>query len=107
MVRTDWSKYWRTAQYYEDYPYLTADAAAYLVEQKVKIVGIDSHNIDDSGKNERPVHSQLLSNDILIVEHLNNLSAIPNNKKFTFTATPPKIKGFGTFPVRAFVTVED
>lgn len=49
----------------------------------------------------RPVHSTLLREGILIVEHLINLAALPD-EGFSFSAVPPKIQGVGTFPVRAF-----
>lgn len=100
LVHTDWAKHWRTDQYFENHPFLTADAAAYLVEQGATLVGIDSHNIDDTRGRTRPVHSTLLGSDILIVEHLCNLASLPN-AGFTFSAIPPKFKGAGTFPVRA------
>lgn len=66
----------------------------------MSLVGIDSHNIDNTGKNTRPVHTILLGNGILIVEDLCNLSSIPD-ENFIFSAIPPKFKGVGTFPVRA------
>ena len=100
LVQTDWSKHWRTDQYFENHPFLTADAASYLVEQGAILVGIDSHNIDDTRGRTRPVHTTLLGANILIVEHLCNLASLPNNG-FTFSAIPPKVKGAGTFPVRA------
>ncbi len=68
-------------------------------------VGIDNYNIDSSSGNTRPVHSILLGADILIVEHLCNLSAVPG-RGFKFYAVPVKVKGFGTFPVRAFAQLE-
>lgn len=106
LIQTDWSDHWTTDQYYYDHPYLTTNAANYLVDQGVLLVGIDSHNIDDTRANTRPVHSILLRNEILIVEHLCNLRAIPNDD-FLFSAVPPKIKGMGTFPVRAFATLKN
>jgi len=104
LVYTGWSDHWQTDQYFQGHPYLTKEAAIYLKEQGVKLVGIDSHNIDDTRDAHRPVHSELLSNEILIVEHLNNLKHI-EGKNFLFTAVPPKIKDFGTFPVRAFAKI--
>ncbi len=104
IVHTGWSKHWRTDSYFENHPFLTADAADYLVSQKVILVGIDSHNIDDTRTNSRPVHSILLKNEILITEHMTNLKLL-SGKKFRFNAVPPKFVGVGTFPVRAFAKI--
>ena len=100
LIHTDWSTHWNTAKYYENHPYLTEGAAKYLRDCCVKLVGIDSHNIDSTARKTRPVHTTLLGADILIVEHLSNLSLLPK-EGFAFSAIPPKFKGVGTFPVRA------
>ena len=104
LVRTGWDAHWRTPTYLEGNPYLTADAAAYLVAEGAALVGIDSLNIDDIGDLERPVHSTLLAAEIPIVEHLCQLGQLPD-AGFRFSAVPPKVAGFGTFPVRAFATL--
>ena len=79
--------------------------ARYLVEQGARIVGIDSFNIDDVGAGERPVHSTLLAAGIPICEHLTNLGALPA-RGYRFTAVPVKVTGMGTFPVRAYATLD-
>ncbi len=104
LVHTNWSRHWNTDQYFEDHPHLTKSAAEYLKNSGVSLVGIDSYNIDGIRTNVRPVHTILLGSEILIVEHMNNLAALPDSG-FKFYAVPVKIKGFGTFPVRAFVEV--
>lgn len=101
LVYTDWARHWNTPAYFEGHPFLTADAAEYLRDCQVKLVGIDSHNIDDTRHNSRPVHTILLGNDILIVEHLCDLGKLPVSG-YTLNAAPPKFKGVGTFPVRAY-----
>ncbi|HEU5140783.1 MAG TPA: cyclase family protein [Bacillales bacterium] len=101
LVNTGWDRHWNTDQYFEDHPYLTQEAAEYLLDHKVALVGIDSVNIDDTSGGARPVHSILLKAEIAIVEHLCNLKEL-SGKAFSFYAVPPKIKGMGTFPVRAF-----
>ena len=101
LVNTNWSKHWRTDQYFENHPFLTEEAAIFLRDAEVKLVGIDSHNIDDTRTRSRPAHTVLLKAGILIVEHLCNLDQIPKGK-FVFNAVPPKFKGVGTFPVRAY-----
>ena len=100
LVHTGWDRHWNSERYYTDHPYLTEEAAMYLQQCEVKLVGIDSHNIDDTRGNSRPVHSTLLGAEILIVEHLCQLHLLPDSG-FSFSAIPPKIKGVGTFPVRA------
>ncbi|BDU17406.1 cyclase family protein [Lysobacter auxotrophicus] len=100
LVHTGWDAYWREASYAVEHPFLTQDAAEYLRDCGVKLVGIDSMNIDDTSGKSRPVHSVLLGADILIVEHLCNLAALPD-EGFEFSAMPPKVRGMGTFPVRA------
>lgn len=104
LIQTGWDKHWNTELYYQGHPYLTEQAAMYLRDCNVKLVGIDSHNIDDTAGRTRPVHTLLLSAGILIVEHLCNLNKLPDHN-FKFTAAPPKVKGVGTFPVRAFASI--
>jgi kynurenine formamidase len=105
LVDTGWDAHWRTDAYFEGHPHLTEDAARYLADEGATLVGIDSYNIDDVSTGERPVHSTLLARDIPIVEHMCNLDAIPD-VGFRFHAVPVKVKGFGTFPVRAFARIE-
>jgi len=100
LIHTGWDANWNTEKYYENHPYLTEGAAVYLRDCSVKLVGIDSHNIDNTLVKSRPVHTTLLGAEILIVEHLCNLYLLPADD-FTFSAIPPKFKGVGTFPVRA------
>jgi arylformamidase len=101
LIQTGWDMYWRTEQYFVGHPFLTRDAAEFLALSGAKLVGIDSLNIDDIRDTTRPAHSVLLKAGIPIVEHLCNLSALPE-EGFRFFAVPVKVKEMGTFPVRAF-----
>ncbi|MFQ5617006.1 MAG: cyclase family protein, partial [Anaerolineales bacterium] len=101
LVHTGWDRHWRTDPYFEGHPFLTRDAAEYLRDAGAALVGIDSLNIDDTADGARPVHTILLGADIPIVEHICNLGALPDSG-FHFFAVPAKVKGFGSFPVRAF-----
>ena len=105
LVHTGWDSHWRTDPYFENHPHLTEAAAQLLVARGAKLVGIDSHNIDDTRTRARPVHTVLLGAEIPICEHMCNLGAVPD-VGFKFYAVPPKMKRFGTFPVRAFARVE-
>jgi kynurenine formamidase len=75
-----------------------------LIEGGAAFVGIDSHNIDDTRIRTRPVHTLLLGAEIPIGEHLTGLDRLPD-QGFRFSAVPPKIRGMGTFPVRAFASL--
>jgi arylformamidase len=105
LIHTGWDKFWNTEAYYENHPFLTQEAAEYLRDCGARLVGIDSHNIDDTSGGKRPVHTILLGAEILIVEHLCNLGSLPEDG-FTFSAVPPKFKGVGTFPVRAMAQIK-
>jgi kynurenine formamidase len=100
LVNTGWDRHWRTDQYFEGFPFLTEQAAMYLRDAGATLVGIDSHNIDDTTAGTRPVHTTLLRAGIPIVEHMTNLGTLPL-RGFHFSAVPPKITGMGSFPVRA------
>lgn len=104
LLHTGWDQFWNTEKYYDNHSYLTRNAAEYLRDNKAALVGIDSHNIDNTEDKSRPAHTILLGAEILIAEHLCNLRALPPNG-FTFSAIPPKFKGVGTFPVRAFAKI--
>jgi arylformamidase len=104
LVHTGWDAHWRTERYFNGHPYLTADAAEFLRDAGVRLVGIDSFNIDDIADKRRPVHTTLLAAGIPVVEHLRGLGELPASG-FRFSAVPVKVKGMGTFPVRAYATL--
>ncbi|NUS99353.1 MAG: cyclase family protein [Sphingomonas sp.] len=104
LVATGWDRHWGSDSYYSEHSFLTVGAAELLVAGDAALVGIDSHNIDDTRVRTRPVHTALLRAGIPICEHMTNLGAIPD-RGFRFTAAPPKVKGMGTFPVRAFALI--
>ena len=101
LFDTGWDQYWGTETYFEGHPFLTEEIALILRDSGATLVGIDSLNIDDTVDGRRPVHSTLLAANIPIVEHMCNLSLLPDDG-FSFHAVPPKIQGLGSFPVRAF-----
>ena len=104
LVHTGWSSHWGADRYVEGHPFLTASAAEFLVQVGATLIGIDSYNIDGTDDGRRPVHTALLGAGIPIVEHMRGLEALPNTG-FRFSAVPVKVKGMGTFPVRAYAAV--
>jgi kynurenine formamidase len=104
LIHTGWDAHWRTDAYSTGHPFITRDAAEYLVAAGAALVGIDSLNIDDDSDGARPAHTILLGAGVALVEHLCNLGALPD-AGFRFFAAPAKVKGMGSFPVRAFARV--
>lgn len=105
LLHTGWDVHFGTPAYGSGAPYLSGEAAQWLVDEGAVLVGIDSVNIDDAESGgERPAHSILLDGGVHVVEHLTNLGALPERGAL-FTAAPPAVEGFGTFPVRAFATI--
>lgn len=107
LLHTGGDRHFGTPQYAVDAPYLTREGAMWLAEHDAALVGIDAVNIDDisvPGPGERPAHTLLLAAGIPIVEHLTGLAELPPAGA-TFTAAPPRVAAFGTFPVRAYASV--
>jgi len=102
LIDTGWDRHFGTPTYGVDAPFLAPDAVDYLIGEGAILVGIDSVNIDDTrDTRERPAHTRLLAAGIHVVEHLTHLDELPPSGA-RFTAAPPAIESFGTFPVRAY-----
>jgi kynurenine formamidase len=105
LLRTGWDVHWATDRYGDpSHPFMSVDLAQACIDGGAAVVGIDSVNIDSTVGGERPIHSMLLAAGIPIVEHLTNLATLPDDG-FDFFAVPVKVRGMGTFPVRAFAMV--
>jgi kynurenine formamidase len=107
LLHTGGDRHWATREYAADAPYLTEAGATLLAERGAALVGIDAVNIDDispAAAGRRPAHSILLAAGIPVVEHLTGLENLPPTGA-RFTAAPPRVAGFGTFPVRAYAAV--
>jgi len=106
LVRTGWDKRWGTESYWELGPYISGESTDLLIRSKPILLGVDFWNVDDTADPSRPVHTKLLASNILIVEHLCNLSALPRTG-FTFYAVPLRILHGASFPVRAFAEMDE
>ena len=103
LLDTGWAKYINTEKY-EDHPYLSIDAASWLVDHQVKLLGVD-FSTPDLTTHKRPsgftwpVHQILLSQGVLVAEHLANLGTLANTRvEAMFLALP--IAGSDGAPAR-------
>ena len=106
LIQTGWDKRWGTEDYWEPGPFLSEKSIDLLIRSRVELVAVDFWNVDDTMDPARPAHTRLLASDILIVEHLCNLSALPRTD-FKFYAVPLRIVRGASFPVRAFAEIEE
>jgi arylformamidase len=106
LFRTGWDERWGKESYWEPGPYLSKEGVDLLVRSKATLVGVDFWNVDNTEDPSRPVHTKLLASNILIVEHLCNLSCLPRTG-FRFYAVPLRIVKGASFPVRAFAEIDE
>jgi arylformamidase len=100
LLRTDNSNLWEQEGFYENYVYLTRDGAEYLLQTKVRLLGIDYLSIEQfDGDGE--VHRLLLGSGAVILEGL-NLDGIDAGK-YELICLPLKVKGGDGAPVRAIL----
>jgi arylformamidase len=106
LIKTGWDERWGTDAYWELGPYISPESLELLLRSRPKLVGVDFWNADDIGDLSRRVHTGLLAQEILIVEHLCNLASLPA-QGFRFFALPLRLVGGASMPVRAFAEIPD
>ena len=102
---TGWDKKWGSPEYYEGFPCLTADAAAYLATLPLKGVGEDSISLDPCGSVDFPNHITLLRADFVNTENLAGLDALIG-RRFTFVTLPLKFENSDGCSCRAIAMEE-
>lgn len=101
LIRTGWDARWGQDSCWEPGPYLSDELIDRLIRCNAALVGVDFWNVDDTSDLSRPAHTRLLRANVLIVEHMCNLAALPR-AGFRFYALPLRIVRGASFPVRAF-----
>jgi len=104
LFKTANSEFVRARSFHPDYIYLSPEAAKYLVDAKVILVGFDYFSIDDFYNEDNPCHKILLAKNIPILEGL-NLADVPEGNYYLM-ALPLKISGSDAGPVRAVLMGE-
>lgn len=99
LFRTDNSERWAKPGFQKDFTYVTCDAAEYLVERRVKTIGMDYLSIEEFGSKDFAVHKLLLGAGVLIIEGLDlrEVAAGP----YLLSCLPLKLEGVDGAPARA------
>ncbi|MGQ0679322.1 MAG: cyclase family protein [Actinomycetota bacterium] len=103
LFKTRNSQIWRRPdpEFTEDYVALAPDGARWVVEHKVKLVGIDFLSIERRGTPGHPTHVELLSNEVVIIEGLDLSGVEPG--RYELVCLPMKLIGGDGGPSRAFL----
>lgn len=96
MLFTGWDEKFESPDY-NLHPYLSVDAAEWIVKKGVKLLGVDCITVDlptplRQKEFDFPVHRTLLGNGVLIAENVANLGKIVG-KKTRILAFPLRVKG--------------
>jgi arylformamidase len=105
LLRTANSELWRRSPvtFPESYACLTPDAARWIVDRGIQLVGIDFLSIEQKGAAGHPVHHTLLEKGVVIVEGLDLFYAEAGPYKFV--CLPLKIEDGDGGPARAALIV--
>lgn len=99
LLRTPNSALWNnTGGFHEDYTYVTENGARYLVDQGVKVVGVDYLSVEQFHKAGAPAHHALLGNGVIVIEGLNLSDAEPG--PYDMYCLPLRIAGADGSPAR-------
>ena len=108
FINTGWYKKWPTKEYETSYPFLLPDAGKLLASLGVSVLGLDTPGPDApirSGKRKGdPLHIELLSKSMPIIENLDNLDPISNMESIVY-ALPIKLTGSSGAPVRVVASI--
>ncbi len=98
LVATGWDR-WFGMERYRRHPALSPEAAEWLWERGMRVLGVDCYSPDPIDSEDFPVHRVVLGRDGLIVENLRGLTALPAECEVGIH--PIKVGPFDGAPVRA------
>ena len=101
LLKTRMSGQLRQPSFQEDFVYLTEDAATYLAQVGIKLVGIDYLSIEKFGSTDYPAHHVLLEAGVVIIEGLDLSEVEPG--EYDMTCLPLRIVGVDGSPARVIL----
>src|SRR6476661_1439691 len=101
LLKTSNSALWNGEGFHQDYNYVTESGARYLVDQGVKVVGVDYLSVEQFKKAGAPAHRALLSQGVVIIEGLNLSEAEPG--MYEMYCLPLRVAGSDGAPARVIL----
>ncbi len=105
IFKFGWEKNWKTPKFFQDWPFFTNEAAEYLVENGLQLIGLDTPSPDDSripfkSEHDSQVHKIFLQKEVVILEYVANLDAVKDFEGWQVIVMPLKLKGLDGAPSR-------
>lgn len=85
------------------FTYLKPSAADWIINHKIKSVGIDTFSIEQFGSKNAPAHKKLLSADVGIIENLSSNLKQFTDKRVFLVCLPLALKELDASPARAII----
>ena len=102
LFRTDNSWHWNDSRFHKGFVYLEPEAAEFLVERGVRLVGIDYLSIDEFHSDKHPSHFALLTRNVVVLEGLNLSRVSPG--RYQMIALPLNLQDVEGAPTRVILT---
>lgn len=107
LFKFGWGDRWGDMKFYDKYPYFSKDAAEYLVDNGVELIGHDTPSPDASyrkcSEEDSPIHKILLENEVVLVEYIANMEKIMDFNNWNIVVSPIKLKCADGAPSRVFI----
>jgi arylformamidase len=104
ILRTGWSEYFGNMKFYNEYPFLSENAALWLVENGVRLIAMDTPSPDNPTHSrgtpkDSPNHKVLLGAGVVLVEYLANLKSL-SAPEVELIVMPLRLRGCDGSPAR-------
>lgn len=104
IIRTGWQRHFGEPSFFKRFPGLAQRTAAWLVERRIPLLGIDTPSIHPADHLE--VHHTLIDNGVVVVEGLANLDQL-RKQQIHLICLPLKIRDCDGCPCRVVAIEED
>jgi arylformamidase len=98
LIKTHNSRLWGSPEFHEDYVGVSGEAARYLVDRGVKVIGVDYLSVEEFRKPGAPAHRAFLGGGTIVIEGLNLIDVAPGH--YEMFCLPLAIVGADGAPAR-------